>query len=179
MRNKIQRAALQPENQSLGVFEDPESDLLQLARGTPVIVKALQNHAVLYLAGDEFVGAGSDRGGFLCCIVCRDDVGVHNRCEEFIARGGKGDGQDIVAGIQGGNNLKRSEVGRGIVVLPAALQRINNVLHRNRIAVMELHAFTQGKCIREAVVRFCDLRCDCRNDFPVRVGLYQPFEDIE
>ena len=56
---------------------------------------------------------------------------------------------------------------------------IKKILHLDRIAVVELDALAQRKRIAQAVVRLHDLRRDCRNDFTVRVGLYQPLIDIK
>ena len=122
---------------------------------------------ILHCTGDEAKRTGADRRGFLTAVARRKDVAVHHCRKELIARFGQSDCKRAVVVLKAFDDGQRSELRGRVGILPAPFDGINNVLHLHGITVVEPNALTQRECIAQAIVRFCDLRGNSRNDISV------------
>ena len=149
----VHRAALEAQQDAVGILNDLVGDSGQIGLGSPVIVEPLQHHGLLRRPGDEPEGAGAHGGGILLRVI----LGQHGGGEiggEFIVGLLQPEADTVLPLLIHLHACKGRHLNDvGTVRLGAALIGPDHVLRRHFLPVVELYAGTQLEGIKQMVVR--------------------------
>ena len=179
MGEHIHSAALEAQEDTVGIFNDLIGDFGQLRLFAPVIVKPLQHHGLLGRPGDELEGAGAHRLGILLGVVFGQHSGGQIRSKLIIGLL-KLEADGVVPlriHLHAGKGSYLDDI--GAVRLGTALIGPDYVLRRHVLAVMELHAGAELEGIKQMVVGNRVALCHGGIQVAAGVGFQKAFKYVE
>ena len=176
---QIHAAALQGHHQRGGILIDLIRHFAESGGSAPVIVKALQHDVLLRRAGRQLEGARAGDKARLRIAVLGND-GRRQEIDQLQIGLLQPEGhRPFVHGFQVLNSRKRRHQGRVPRVVGAAVHGIDHILRRHRLAVMELHALTQGEGVDKSVLRDIVAFSHSGDQFTIGAGFHQALINVE
>ena len=180
MGTYVDRAGVQCRHHGGCIFINLVGDLVQIGWRTVVVRILFQNHVLLDGAGLELEGTGTDGLGLIVCIILRSDVDISQVADEL--GGGTlqfDDDSGIIRRLNAVDIRKRLYQGGLHRGSGASIKGIENVVYGHGFPIVELHAVTQFKRVRQLIFRNRVVFCDSRVEIAVGVGLDQTFVNVK
>ena len=175
----IHAAALQSHHQRGRILIDLIRYLADLGGSAPIVVKALHDDVLLGRAGHQLEGAGAgDEAGLTLAALGND--GRRQEVDQLHVGLLQTEGHGaLVRRLQILNSRKRRHQGGIPGIAGAAVDRIDHILRRYRIAIVELHALTQGEGVNQSIVRNVVAFGYRGDQFTIGAGFHQALVNVE
>ena len=176
---QIHAAALQGHHQRGGILIDLIGHLADAGGGAPIVVKALQHDVLLRRTGYQLEGAGAGDKARLRVAALGND-GRRQEVDQLQIGLLQPEGHRFfVHGFQVLDSRKRRHQGGIPRVVSAAVHGIDHIRRGHALAIVELHALTQGEGVDKSVLRDIVAFSHSGDQFTIGADLHQSLIDVE
>ena len=175
----VHAAALEGHHKGRGILIDAVGHLLHACGLAPILVKALQNDALLRSALCQHEGT---RAGFVRGHSVRiggDNGSSHEVDKLHVGLLKTERNRLFIDCLQVTDSRKRRHKGRVTRVVGAASQRVNHILRRHGFTIVELHTLTKREGIDKSILRNLVALGYSGDQFTGRASFHQALIDVE